>query len=404
MQDLKLNKSKFKKLILIVACLIGLAVLTNGVTGQVVIVPNKLRPSRTNGKTKTKSKPKPDGSPVPAPAPDPASNSLAFAVFPPATLKNTEAPAAALNAGAPGKLLEFAFTAVMSDARGKVAETRREFVRYFVEELAGGVELEMVEVPGGMFSMGLAEDDIAQVKKEFGRGIEKEIREKLVERLRWETPGHPVKLPAFYLGKYEVTQAQWRAVASLPKVKMDLMSDPSHFKGGNRPVENVSWEEAVEFCERLSRATGRRFRLPTEAEWEYACRAGAATPFHFGESVISDWANYHGKYPYAGAPKGDNRQQTIPAGSLGVANAFGLYDMHGNVWEWCLDSWHDSYVSSPGDGRSWEEDGIGYLKVLRGGGWDSPAGECRASSRNKMTSSLRLNNIGFRVVAEGISQ
>jgi formylglycine-generating enzyme required for sulfatase activity len=159
----------------------------------------------------------------------------------------------------------------------------------------------------------------------------------------------------------------------------------------------------VEFCERLSRATGRRYRLPTEAEWEYACRAGAQWPFHFGQAIIPEWANYHGRYPYAAAPKSAHRQQTIPVGSLGIANAFGLYDMHGNVWEWCLDSWHDNYFSSPEDGSSWEEGGVGYLKALRGGAWDSSAGECRVSSRNRITSSLRLNNVGFRVVAEEMS-
>ncbi|MGE0131637.1 MAG: formylglycine-generating enzyme family protein [Blastocatellales bacterium] len=277
--------------------------------------------------------------------------------------------------------------------------TRKERARYFIEELKGGAALEMVEIPGGTFLMGTTAGEIKQINQEHRRGVEKEARGRLQERLQWETPQHAVKLSAFYLGKYEITQAQWRAVASLPKVKKELMSDPSYFKGRAHPVEMVSWEDAAEFCERLSRATGRKYRLPTEAEWEYASRAGSRSPFHFGEAVTAAWANYHGKYPYASAPKGANRQQTIPVGSLGIANAFGLYDMHGNVWEWCLDSWHDNYLSAPEDGRSWEG-GINYLKVIRGGDWDSLAGECRVSSRNRITSSFRLSGIGFRVVAE----
>ncbi len=298
------------------------------------------------------------------------------------------------------RLSSFGFDVITSDDRGRISGRRVETARFFLEELAGGISLEMVQIPAGNYMMGSLETEVAEEKKEYGRGVEREIKEALIRRLNWETPQHMVKIPAFYMSKYEITQAQWRAVASLPKVNRELVSDPSQFKGSNRPVEKVSWEEAVEFCERLSRATGRRYRLPAEAEWEYACRAGTDTPFHFGDSIKTDWANYQGKYTYSNSPKGEFREQTLPVGSIGVANAFGLQDMHGNVWEWCRDVWHESYEAAPEDGSAWDKGKILYLKILRGGAWDSTAGECRSNSRNRMTSTIRLNNVGFRVVAE----
>jgi formylglycine-generating enzyme required for sulfatase activity len=386
--------------------IISLILAITFVAGQVIIVPNKLQTARENNKTKAKTKPKANIPPAatPSPLPDPASpvdaRPLAFAVFPPLSLKDV-APASRLASNiTPVRLSEYSFDVITSDARGKVTETRKERARYFIEELNGGWAIEMVEIPGGMFLMGTTAGEIKQIGQEQVRGIEKEEKERLQQRLQWETPQRAVKVSAFYLSKYEITQALWRAVAGLPKVKRELTSDPSYFKGGARPVEMVSWEDAVEFCGRLSRATGRKYRLPTEAEWEYACRGGARSPFHFGAAIMPAWANYHGKYPYADAPKGVNRQQTTPVGSLGMANAFGLYDMHGNVWEWCLDSWRDNYFSASSDGKSWEGGGISNLKVIRGGGWDSHAVECRVSSRNRISSSFRLSGIGFRVVVE----
>jgi formylglycine-generating enzyme required for sulfatase activity len=298
----------------------------------------------------------------------------------------------------PIRLVDYAFNVVTTDARGKVTGTRQEHARNFAEVVGAGTVIEMVEIPGGMFLMGIPAGGIRQIAQDHGRDVEREMKERLQERLQWETPQHTVKMPAYYLGKYEVTQSQWLAVSKLPKVKRDLPSDPSYFKGATRPVEMVSWDDAMEFCERLSRATGRKYRLPTEAEWEYACRAGSSSPFHFGETIMTDWANYQGRSPYADAPKGAYREQTVPVGSLGVANAFGLYDMHGNVWEWCLDSWHDNYLSAPADGKIWAGDN--FVKVIRGGAWNSYAGECRASSRNRITAPFKLNAIGFRVVAE----
>lgn len=163
---------------------------------------------------------------------------------------------------------------------------------------------------------------------------------------------HRVSLPAFYLGQHPVTQAQWRAVAHLPPVNLELNPDPAHFKGEHRPVEQVSWYEAVEFCHRLSQHTGKLYRLPSEAEWEYACRAGSTTPFYFGETITPELANYNGNYSYGPGPKGEYRAQATPVGSFGV-NPWGLADMHGNVFEWCQDLWHPSYDGAPRDGSAW---------------------------------------------------
>jgi formylglycine-generating enzyme required for sulfatase activity len=207
------------------------------------------------------------------------------------------------------------------------------------------------------------------------------------------------------MGKYQVTQAQWRFVAQLPQVNRELEQDPSHFKGDNRPVESVSWEDAVEFCLRLSEHTKRQYRLPSEAEWEYACRAGTTTPFHFGETITSDLANYNGEYSYGQGPKGVYKQETTKVGSFGVANNFGLYDMHGNVWEWCQDHWHSNYEGAPTDGSAWlsnKEDS--NRKLLRGGSWNVDPGNCRSAFRYYSYLVSNLNDIGFRVVCSGAAR
>ncbi|MFN6211932.1 MAG: formylglycine-generating enzyme family protein [Microcystis sp.] len=180
------------------------------------------------------------------------------------------------------------------------------------------------------------------------------------------------------MGKYPITQAQWKAVASLPKIERDLSLNPSNFSGNNRPVEKVSWYDAVEFCQRLSKATGRDYRLPSEAQWEYACRGGTTTPFYFGETITPDLANYDGNYIYAQGPKGIYRQETTPVGKF-PPNAFGLYDMHGNVQEWCADAWHNNYKDAPTDGSVWIENG--NHSPLRGGSWDLSPSYCRSASR-----------------------
>jgi formylglycine-generating enzyme required for sulfatase activity len=425
---------------MIAFCGFSLGLLINVLSAQVVIVPGKPGAPTTSSKGKPKAKPtakprpkatdpapnnsataaapKPTPTPASAPsttstpartappspaAPQPSNQSLdgatkAISIGATPSAKSGEGASSVERSMPSNKLFEYIFNVVTTDARGKVVGTRQERARNFIENLGEKTMIEMVEIPGGMFLMGIQAGEIKQITQEHGRNVKKEMKDRLQERLLWETPQHAVKLPAYFLSKFEITQAQWLAVSKMPKVKRDLSADPSYFKGFNRPVEMVSWFDAVEFCDRLSRATGRKYRLPTEAEWEYACRAGSTAAFHFGETIMSEWANYEGKSPYAEAPKGPYREQTIPVGSLGVANAFGLYDMHGNVWEWCLDSWHNSYLSAPGDGKAWEGDNL--VKVIRGGAWNSYAGECRASSRNRITAPFKLNEIGFRVVAE----
>jgi formylglycine-generating enzyme required for sulfatase activity len=348
--------------------------------------------------------------PVPTPAPTPAPTSPAAAPPVDSAVKTAAATSAPKPVKIPGPVLpppalsNFGFEVITADDRGRIVGNRVETSRYFQTELPAGMSLDMVQIPGGGYMMGSLESDLMDVKKNSSRIMERDLSndivESLIRRFNWEAPKHMVKVPAFYMSKYEVTQAQWRAVASLPKVKIDLLSDPSSFKGSNLPVETITWEEAIEFCERLSIATGRQFRLPTEAEWEYACRAGTNTPFNFGDSIRSEWANFQGKFPYNNSPKGDFRETTLAVGTLGGPNAFGLYDMHGNVWEWCSDVWNENYEGAPVDGKSWDTGKIPYLRMIRGGGWDSLGAECRSNSRNRMTSTIRLNNIGLRIVAD----
>jgi formylglycine-generating enzyme required for sulfatase activity len=212
-----------------------------------------------------------------------------------------------------------------------------------------------------------------------------------------EEPQHEVKVHSFFMGKYPVTQAQWRVVAVMPQVNRKLDPAPARFKGDRRPVEQVSWDQAVEFCQRISRHTGREYRLPTEAEWEYACRAGTATPFHFGDTLTSDLANYAANRTYGKGPRGEYRGQTTDLGSF-PANSFGLYDMHGNVLEWCLDRWHGNYESAPNDGTAWIVGGDDAYRLLRGGSWGNVPALCRTAYRFRYTRTNFGSYVGFRVV------
>ncbi|NET82825.1 MAG: formylglycine-generating enzyme family protein [Moorea sp. SIO1F2] len=256
----------------------------------------------------------------------------------------------------------------------------------FTEDLGNGVELEMVGIREGSFIMGSPETEEGHSDS--------------------ESPQHQVTVKSFFMGKYPVTQAQWQAVAALTQVNRELKPNPSYFKGDDRPVERVSWYDAVEFCARLSEYTKRPYRLPSEAEWEYACRAGTTTPFHFGETITTDLANYNGKYTYGSGSKGKYTQKTTPVGSFGVGNDFGLYDMHGNVWEWCADHWHSNYEDAPTDGSAWEDESINnndndnLSRLLRGGSWRSDPGFCRSGSRPFYDPVLRRSGskFGFRVV------
>ena len=162
-------------------------------------------------------------------------------------------------------------------------------------------------------------------------------------------------------------------------------------------MENVSWDDAVEFCARLSAYTERPYRLPSEAEWEYACRAGTTTPFHFGNMITTEVANYKGRYAYADGPAEENRKTTTPVKHFRIANAFGLSDMHGNVFEWCEDPWHGNYEDAPNDGSAWLEEGNTLGRVRRGGSWFDHPRLCRSAYRNNDQPGFRLNYIGFRV-------
>jgi formylglycine-generating enzyme required for sulfatase activity len=175
-------------------------------------------------------------------------------------------------------------------------------------------------------------------------------------------------------------------------------NNPSSFKGNNRPVETVSWDDAVTFCQKLSQKTGNNYRLPSEAEWEYACRAGTKTPFYFGDNITTDLVNYDGNYPYKSAPKGKYRKQTTDVGNF-PPNAFGLYDMHGNVWEWCEDDWHENYISAPTNGSAWNSRGGSNIKMLRGGSWSDYARLCRSALRRRYSLDGRGSYFGFRVVS-----
>jgi formylglycine-generating enzyme required for sulfatase activity len=184
----------------------------------------------------------------------------------------------------------------------------------------------------------------------------------------------------------------------MPKANRDLPANPSFVKGNDLPVTMVTWEEAMEFAERLSRKTGRRYRLPSEAEWEYACRGGTTTRFHFGETITPTLVNYDGNYPFGSAPKGMVRQRPTPVGAMGVANAFGLYDMHGNVWEFCLDPWHGTYSGAPSNGSAWEQGGDLTYRVIRGGGWHNRARFCRSAYRFRSGPEVRGNGLGLRLL------
>jgi len=316
---------------------------------------------------------------------------------PTATEPKPVAPNGASTTGPGGLPLRgYKFDVVTVNSSGRITNRRKGQARYYVEDISG-VALEMAKIPGGTFLMGTSEAEANQVKREYERnGYNAEVASK---ESRWEVPQHTVSVPTFYMGKFEVTQAQWRAVLRLPKVNRDLVGDRSHYKGDSLPVEQVSWEDAIEFCARLSRATGRTYRLPTEAEWEYAARGGTSTAFYFGETITPELVNYNGNNPYGSAPKGTYRQTTTPVGSLGYPNAFGLYDMHGNVFEWCMDYWHESYKAAPTDGSSWETGGDSARRVLRGGSDYHDANHSRAAMRVAPPATMATPSTGLRVVA-----
>jgi formylglycine-generating enzyme required for sulfatase activity len=288
------------------------------------------------------------------------------------------------------KLLNF--DVITLNGRGQESKREQRQAEYFSEDLDNNITLKMVLISGGSFMMGSPENEL--------------------ERSDSESPQRRVNIKQFCMGKYPVTQAQWKAVAKLPQVNIELKPDPSYFKGDKRPVEGVSWHGAVEFCDRLTTHTKRQYRLPSEAEWEYACRAGTTTPFHFGETITTDVANYNGtedeEYQLSSScgqgSKDIYRKETTVVGSFGIANAFGLYDMHGNVFEWCADHWHENYEGAPTDGSAWIEpvsDNHNGDRLMRGGTWIGSKDICRCAYRLGNWSRHLGFHIGFRVVCAG---
>ncbi len=269
-------------------------------------------------------------------------------------------------------LKTFAFEVATVDRAGTVKQHQRHIAQFFPEHIEGAQPLEMVAIASGKFTMGASKSE--------------------TDTQEYDLPRHRVKLPSFFISKHPITQAQWAAVANLPKVKRDLDPDPSHFRGQDRPVESVSWLEAVEFCDRISKHTGRRYQLPSEAQWEYACRAGTQTPFHTGETITSQLADYIGTATYRAEAAGEYRQSTLPVGHFSP-NAFGLQDMHGNVWEWCSDRWSREYRRVPKNSLAQHS----QMRAIRGGGWLNKPVEIRSASRSGYAETALNRTIGFRV-------
>src|SRR4028118_242935 len=272
-------------------------------------------------------------SPSPKPSPKPA--------------PETPKPTPSSNA-----LKSFTFETVTVNSTGQIANRRQGKAQAFIENMGNGITLDMVAIPGGSFVMGSPDTEAG--------------------RSSYEGPQRTANMPAVFTGTYQIPPEQYQAV---------MGNNPSEFKGAKLPVEKVSWNDAVEFCNRLSKKTGKTYRLPSQAEWEYACRAGTKTPFYFGETITPDLVNYNGNNPYASAAKGLYRKQTTDVGNFSP-NAFGLYDMHGNVWEWC----------SLGDNDRSDR------PVRCGGSWNDGAVNCRSAYRLTNSAGDRFSDIGFRVV------
>ncbi len=239
-------------------------------------------------------------------------------------------------------------------------------------ETTAGLNLQMVAVKGGTFLMGSPDNEAGRSSNEYQ---------------------HPVTLSNFYIGKYEVTFEQYDIFCNA--TGRTKPSDAGWGRG-KRPVINVSWEDADAFCKWLSAQTGKNYRLPTEAEWEYAARAGTTTPFHTGNCLSTSQANYDGNYPYGSCSKGQYREKTLEVGSFN-SNAWGLHDVHGNVWEWCEDWYAADFYKTSGQTKDPVNNTRGSDRVLRGGGWHDYAQRCRVSDRLNITPGGRDGGGGFRL-------
>ena len=298
------------------------------------------------------------------------------------------------------------FNFAMVDNKGVRMPTDSARASNFTETLSSGVGMDMVLIPAGVFIMGSPQYE--------------------PERRFNESPQHSVTLGSFFMSAWPVTQAQWAAVVTEHPAKFShgLDSSPSFFKGDNLPVETISWYQADEFCRRVAELTGRDYRLPSEAEWEYACRAGSTGPFNVGPTITTDLANYCGEGgavcgktdgqtvasdaydgvtyksgAYDQGPPGTFRAATTPPGSF-PPNQFGLYDMHGNVWEYCLDSATTTYADVPTDGAAYLTGSPGGDKILRGGSWSHNPAICRSAYRDRMAPDYPgwQGRVGMRIV------
>ena len=350
----------------------------------------------------------------PAPTPSQPATPVSPQVSPPpqAALPPVGVPPKASIPGLPSQPLALETARILRQGNGWQVEKRPLPVERALLPLGDGESLPLLWIPAGEFVMGSPGDE--------------------PERMDREGPQHRVRLEGFWLGQTLVTQAQWRVVAKLvPPLGRswlrELKAAPSYFQpeadksastgrfallpgeasSDQRPVERVSWHDAIEFCRRLDTLlpthSGLRCSLPSEAQWEYACRAESSTPFAFGETLTPELANYDGNDTYANGPKGDDRQQTTPVGMF-AANAWGLQDMHGNVWEWCLDHWHDSYRNAPFAGGAWLDSEPMNMqanddrsRLLRGGSWFDGPRDCRSAFRGRPHPDGRVHFIGFRV-------
>jgi formylglycine-generating enzyme required for sulfatase activity len=305
--------------------------------------------------------------------------------------------------------LKFSFQFATADGELKTGSAKgyREALKDDVAPLTGqrsasanaasGTFLPMLHIPAGRFLMGSPANEPGR----FGD----------------EGPQHEVRLDEFFLSQTPITQAQWRAVAQWQRREQEdgelwpeeldadpvaKLDDAQRFAGEQRPVVNVSWHDAMAFCQRLRLRTGKNYTLPSEAQWEYACRAGTTTPFHFGDMISTKLANYNGSKLYGGGEKVEYRQQTTDVASF-PANPWGLHDMHGNVREWCMDEWHSNYKGAPEDGRAWineeakENKNKFNVRLLRGGSWHDRPAYCRSAFRSSTTRTTATASVGFRV-------
>lgn len=252
--------------------------------------------------------------------------------------------------------------------RGEIIASTRHSAEQFTEDLGHGIQLDMLIIPSGMFQMG---------SPPHHGNID-------------EQPQHFITIKSFMMGKFLITQGQWKAVMG--------QVPPCRFKGNNLPVERFSWEDAQKFCQRLSKQTERNYHLPSETQWEYACRAETNTPFSFGETLTSYIANFNGEHTFRDEPRGVYFHSTNEGGKF-PPNAFGLHDMHGNLWEWCADNWLDDYSSSPRDDTAYQNHNNRH-RVARGGSWHEPARLCRSAARLRVLQSEAEEFIGFRVVCD----